>query len=289
MVRESWFFLENAKEVRRVIANLLNLRVSITNSNKTNYNSKISLEAYSSYAGLKKPEYTILNLIKTILPIKMMLDVGVGAGRTTESFSSISDKYIGIDYSENMINFCKTKFDGTANISFELKDARNLSTYKNDTFDFVLFSHGGLDAVEHSDRIKILHEIWRVCKKGGYFCFSTSNLEAVSNYCVVRLSRSPKVLVRGIFNLLLVRLLNPEIWAYRRGKRPRLKHAMYIIGGDNWGLKTYCISPSEQIKQLQEANFEGARIFGSSGNEIKELINAEDLELYFLCRAIDHV
>ena len=289
MIKISWFFLKNAKQVRRAIVNLLDLRVSITNGNKASYNSKISIEAYSSYVGLKKPELTILNLIKTILPIKTMLDVGVGAGRTTESFSSISEKYIGIDYSANMISFCKSKFDGTSNISFELKDARNLSAYKNDAFDFVLFSHGGLDAVEHADRIKILHEIWRVCKKGGYFCFSTSNLEAVSNHCVMKLSNNPKVLGRRVLNLLLVRLLNPEIWAHRRGKRPRLKHAMYNIGGDNWGLKTYCISPSEQIKQLQEANFEGARIFDSSGNEIKELLNAEDLELYFLCRAIDHV
>jgi ubiquinone/menaquinone biosynthesis C-methylase UbiE len=140
-------------------------------------------------------------------------------------------------------------------MSSEIKDARNLSTYKNDIFDLVLFSHGGLDAVNHSDRIHILNEIYRICKKGGYFCFSTSNLEAVAKFCVVKLSSNPKVMARKIVSLLLVRLLNPEIWDYSRGKRMELKHSMYILGGHNWSLKTYCISLTEQLKQLGKIKF----------------------------------
>ena len=277
--------MEYAKEAKRAVINLLGFRASIAYANKASYNSKISLNAYSHYSGLKKPENTVLELLKRISSIKIMLDIGVGAGRTTEKFSSVSEKYIGIDYSENMIHFCKARFRKLSNVSFSIMDARNLSAYGNETFDFVLFSHGGLDAVEHVDREKILNEIRRVSKKDGYFCFSTSNLEGVSKFCDLELSKDPKVFARRIINLLLIRLINPEIWAYRRGKCPGLKHAMYNIGGDNWSLKTYCITPSEQIKQLRSFDFDEIRIFDLSGKEATKLSMTEEIELYFLCRA----
>ena len=96
-------------------------------------------------------------------------------------------------------------------------------------------------------------------------------------------------MARKIVNLLLIRLINPEIWAYRRGKCPVLNHAMYNIGGHNWSLKTYCITPSEQIKQLRRFDFYDIRIFDLSGNEATKLSMTEEIELYFLCRAKDSI
>lgn len=98
-----------------------------------------------------------------------------------------------------MIKVCYQKFKECPNISFAVADARGLSIYKDNTFDFVLFSFGDLDAVEHKDRIRILNEIWRVTRKGGLFCFSTSNLDTMSQFCKIRLTANPKLLGKKWF------------------------------------------------------------------------------------------
>ena len=55
-----------------------------------------------------------------------MLDIVVGEGRTTDSFSELADRCIGIDYSENMINAFRKRFQGRNSMSFEVADARYL-------------------------------------------------------------------------------------------------------------------------------------------------------------------
>ena len=240
------------------------------------------MNAYAGAIGLKKPEQTILALLQAEAPFKRMLDMGVGAGRTTLYFVEIAEEYIGIDYSENMIKYCRQKFRKNPKISFAFVDARNLSRYKDNCFDFVLFSHGGLDAVEHEDRLRILHEIHRVAMKGGYFCFSTSNLDAMLQYCQIKISKNPKVFAKELARLMLIRLLNPEMWKHARGKHTDSGHAMFIIGGDNWSLKTYCITPPAQINQLKHAGFNNIHIYDLQGKET-HASNATDVELYFLC------
>src|SRR5215470_12960135 len=43
-----------------------------------------------------------------------ILDLGVGAGRTTPHLSAIASRYVGIDYSEEMIRACRMKSERTA-------------------------------------------------------------------------------------------------------------------------------------------------------------------------------
>ena len=56
------------------------------------------VKEYSIQTTLHKPEQTILNILKPILPNMKMLDIGVGAGRTTIQFAPLVKEYIGIDY-----------------------------------------------------------------------------------------------------------------------------------------------------------------------------------------------
>jgi ubiquinone/menaquinone biosynthesis C-methylase UbiE len=147
-----------------------------------------------------------------------MLDIGVGGGRTTEVFSKVSQTYIGIDYSKNMITICQKKFKNNSNLFFTFADARDLKIFHDNSFDFILFSHGGLDVVDHSDRLHILNEIRRVAKRNALFSFSTSNLNSMFGYCSIKISKNPKVLCKRVVKLLLVRLLNEELWLYCRVK-----------------------------------------------------------------------
>ena len=271
----------------RALVNLLNFRgVPTAEANKKSYNSPVLAEGYAQWDILRDPEKTILDFLKTKPSFRRMLDIGVGGGRTTKYFTEICKEYIGIDYSENMIKACRKKFQKLDKTSFAVIDARNMSVYKDNCFDFVLFSHGGLDAVEDEDRMRILHEIWRVTRNGGYFFFSSYNLDAMFQFCRVKLSKNPKVFAKMLVSLLLVRLSNQKMWKHVRGKQSSLEHTMFNIGGHEWGFKTYFIKSKAQYTQLRESSFENIRIFDLQGKEIKYFQNTTSIELHYLCNIV---
>src|SRR5690349_13654780 len=92
-----------------------------------------------------------------------ILDLGVGAGRTTPRLSSIASHYVGVDYSEEMIRTCRRKFP---HLQFFIADAADLSQFADASFDAVVFSYNGLDC---------LRECHRALKPGGVYIFSTHN------------------------------------------------------------------------------------------------------------------
>jgi ubiquinone/menaquinone biosynthesis C-methylase UbiE len=269
----------------RTLRNIFRFFVEpVGEANRASYDSLDSVSSYADWLGLIEPEKTILHLLKSGHPFKRLLDIGVGGGRTTKYFASITEEYIGIDYSENMVEVCRSKFQSNPVVSFAVLNARNLSVYRDDCFDFALFSHGGLDAVDHEDRILILNGIHRVVKKAGFFCFSTSNMDAMLQFCRIDLTKNPRVFAMKAFELLLTRFLNPEMWDYSRGKRRNLEHTMFIIGPlGSWNLRTYCITTEAQLRQLKDLGFENLRAYDLHGKEIKQPTNTTDVELYFLC------
>ena len=141
-------------------------------SNRDTYESEDVVKTYARHFYLKKPEETILNNLRSGLPNMRMLDIGIGAGRTTHYFAHLTKEYVGIDYSENMIKMCRGKFPNhPKKISFEVCDARSLKFFEDRYFDFVLFSLNGLDYSNHEDRLRALREIRRSTKKGGVLLF----------------------------------------------------------------------------------------------------------------------
>src|SRR6185437_16849190 len=121
---------------------------------------------------LQPPEIAIFSRIGPEFADKRILDLGVGAGRTTPYLLEISKNYIGIDFSLAMISACQTRYP-TA--EFAVGDARDLSQFPAASFDFVLFSHNGIDCLDHPGRLRALAEIRRVLAPSGVFVFSTRN------------------------------------------------------------------------------------------------------------------
>jgi SAM-dependent methyltransferase len=102
-----------------------------------------------------------------------ILDLGVGGGRTTPYLSEIASHYVGIDYAEEMIRVCRTKFP---NLQFDVTDASDLSGFADASFDAVIFSFNGIDYLAPDEKREVcLRECYRVLKKGGIFIFSTHN------------------------------------------------------------------------------------------------------------------
>ena len=71
-----------------------------------------------------------------------VLDLGVGAGRTTKFLMDLADEYVGIDYSQGMINACKK--GKLSKLKFFVADAQNLNFLDSNYFDFILFSYNGI-------------------------------------------------------------------------------------------------------------------------------------------------
>ncbi len=213
-----------------------------------------------------------------------MLYIGVGAGRTTLHFAPYVKEYIGIDYSENMVLECQKRFSQYhKKISFHVCDARNMEMFADNSFDFILFSFNGIDYMSQDDRLKTFKEIKRVGKPGGYFCFSSHNLQGIRHifssektFNIIKLTRK---LIRW---LLLSYVYNKNI------DIKKLMNQKYTIINDSahkYKSQTYYIKPIEQIKQLN-GYFENVHIYSLNGNKLEEEVyfnSADDLWLYYLC------
>lgn len=243
--------------------------------------------AYAQGSALLPPEETILNLLLPELRTARMLDLGVGGGRTTLHFARYVREYVGADYSASMIRECERRFASYPNrFSFMVCDARSLQMFVNGSFDFILFSLNGIDSVDHSDRLTILKEIRRVGKPGGWFCFSSHNLNFAARHLELRqiVSLNPRFAKRTAKGLVLRFVYN---WRVRAAT---LRHSQYMMINE-WAhsrrVVTYYIRPEEQMSQLSE-HFTDVRVFSfASGSEIyeqSELRNVQDMCLYYLCR-----
>jgi ubiquinone/menaquinone biosynthesis C-methylase UbiE len=243
------------------------------------------VDFYAGQSDLQKPEATILNELRKELPKTRMLDIGVGAGRTTTHFAVLAKEYLGIDYSDKMINACLEKFRNyPEKISFRTADVRTMKLFKDNSFDFVLFSFNGIDYMDHEERIKTLLEIRRIISKGGYFCFSTHNLNFLLKKCSIQLSKHPTILASRVFQLLQMRLLNKkEAWKAIRNSSRNAKHAMVNDGAMDFRLKTYYITPTDQLKQLSELGYASTKMYSlTSGREINNPNNSVDNWIYYL-------
>jgi len=243
--------------------------------------------SYARQSNLYPPEETILRLMLPHLSRVRMLDLGVGGGRTTLHFAKLTREYVGADYSASMIAECQRRFSSYPDhISFAVCDARSMEMFASGSFDFILFSFNGIDYVAHADRLKVLKEIRRVGKPGGWFCFSSHNLNSCAQLFELRrmLSLNPRFAKRTAKRLLLRFLFN---WRVRTATVRRSPYLVINDGSHARKLRTYYIRPEAQLAQLNK-DFTEVQVFSlATGSEIRsptELRNIEDTWLYYLCR-----
>lgn len=230
---------------------------------------------------LQLPEVTILNILKAELRQMKMLDIGVGGGRTTLHFAKLVKEYIGIDFSNKMIEICRKKYATFGNnVRFEVCDARCMDIFPDNFFDFVLFVFNGIDHVHHDDRLRIFKEIKRVCKDGSIFCFSAHNILSVKKLFSFSIYKDIINTLKGSVKFILFKILNE-----RCDKIVQRKYALVSEYYRWFRLKMYYINPDYQIRQLNENGFSNVRVFSlEDGNEIVSGLSArEDFWLYYLC------
>lgn len=241
---------------------------------------------YEKYSELQPPEETILSELQSEMTGKRILDIGVGAGRTTPHLLKLSKDYIGIDYSPQMVERCQTQYPSTA---FDVCDARDLSRFRSGSFDLVIFSFNGIDYVDHGSRLKILNEVRRVLAERGAFVFSSHNRDTS---------------IRRPWDLSHLSSVNPFMKPLRFAKRSVL-YTLGIVNGirnikkesscedyaiindeaHEYTLLTYYISIRSQIKQLKDIGFGKIDVFGLDGKTVDwERTTNRDPWIYYLCR-----
>jgi len=95
-----------------------------------------------------------------------ILDIGCADGTLTKIILDYSkaNLVIGIDILPSSISFAKKRFTGNKKLKFMVADAENLS-FEKEEFDAIFC----FDSIEHFLKPeKVLREIRRVLKKGGY-------------------------------------------------------------------------------------------------------------------------
>jgi SAM-dependent methyltransferase len=111
------------------------------------------------------------------LPQSRVLDLGVGAGRTTSFLAEKAASYVGLDITEAMVSDARRRFPGT---DLRVGDARRLDDFGGGSFDLVVFSHNGIDCLAHDEREPFLRDCHRLLAPGGALLFSTHNLDGPS-------------------------------------------------------------------------------------------------------------
>ncbi|PSB08155.1 class I SAM-dependent methyltransferase [filamentous cyanobacterium CCP1] len=251
------------------------------------YMSSSIVQHYSQLRQLQPAEHIILDLLRNEWSRMKMLDIGVGGGRTTQHFSRVVQEYVGIDYAKEMIAVCQKRFPPSSQSRvFEVVDARDMKQFQDNSFDFILFSFNGIDSLSHLDRLQVFQEVRRVGKPGGYFFFSSHNLQGLERQFTWQnqISLNPLNTYVNLIMFALLRFFNRSI------SLQQIKHSNYEIIQDeshNFRLKQYYIRPQEQLNQL-EADFDNIRIYSwKSGLEIttqRELSVNADMWLYYLCK-----
>jgi SAM-dependent methyltransferase len=231
--------------------------------NRRVYHAKGIDKTYQRVA-LNRAETLALLKYQTTFANRDVLDVGVGAGRTTIYLAPLARRYEAIDYSPVMVDAMRRSWPA---VSTSLADMRDLSAFAARSFDFVMASNNVLDAVSHPDRLRSLAEISRVLKPGGTLMFSAHNREFDERLRKphlnwsrnpVNLSRHALTWARQHFNHSTLQKLHAEHGDY----------ALYSDEGHDFACLHYYIDQRAQRRQLQHAGFTLLEVMDDQGKTL---------------------
>lgn len=246
-----------------------------TSINNKSWRNTTMVKEYTNSEDLYIAERIMLDNLPEYIRGGNILDLGVGCGRTTPYLTSISQNYIGLDYSPEMVECCRKRFP---NIEFIEGDACDLTRFDDNSFDLVFFSCNSIDYVSHKDRLRIVDEVYRILKDKGIFIFSSHNFakQRIVNFRDIKLSYNP---FRSIVRIL----------RYLISMVKQLRIRKYEVHGDNYAiindpsnsiitLMTYYIKCKQQFAQLEKFGFKNIKAVNEEGNYIPS--DSEDKGCY---------
>ncbi len=241
--------------------------------NRATWRKPLSLREYRRLSGFLNPgERAAFDLARTLISGGRVLDMGVGAGRTTDLLTPMATRYLGIDYTPEMIALAAGSHPGKR---FELMDARDLSALADASFDLVVFSYNGIDAVDGAGRLAVLASVARVLAPGGVFLFSTFHRDwegfrrGLSYSARVRWTANPLRLALRLarygygYGCASIRRMR-----YSGLQRCDGEHVYLLHSAHDFGIMVYATTPAQIDRQLQAVGFETPAILIGANGEV---------------------
>jgi SAM-dependent methyltransferase len=178
-----------------------------------------------------------------------VLDLGVGAGRTTGALLPTSSKYVGLDVVDEMVAVARDHFPDA---DLRVGDAAALDAFDDETFDAVVFSFNGMDHLSAEDRNRCLAECARVLRDDGVLIVSRHNARSVVPARSV--ARSPG---RGL------RMKRAIRWFAACGALAvtRVPTRAFMVGhgtfhdGTHGGMRLACAIPKRAVDEMETHPF----------------------------------
>ena len=244
--------------------------------------------AVQQYAFEKKPpflfppETRMLGLFRERWAEVSMLDIGVGAGRTTHYFAELAGSYTAIDFAPSMIESCDQRFAGRwPGALFKVGDAADLAGHGDAAYDLVLFSFNGIDNLPYDKRLRALSEMRRVCKPGGWVVFSSHNIYSLPSRQKLAIKAHPVRLIEEFKRWRIVRQKNPGI-----AEVMAQPYFHYHDGHVGDATQMY-IRPEAQAVDVKAAGLELVGKFANDGRMLLADDDAKDGRIswvYYYCR-----
>jgi ubiquinone/menaquinone biosynthesis C-methylase UbiE len=246
------------------------------------YNTPRAVGVYSRMTGLSRAETAILRGIEARLPSMDVLDLGVGAGRTTRAFASIARTYVGVDFASPMVDACRAKYPA---LDFRVADARDLSIFPDESFDFVLFSFNGVDCLAFDHRSCVFNEVRRVLRPGGTFVFSSHNagfLDPMTPGAVMRLALRPGTSLKVVARKLSFLSKKISVDHVSDGS-----HAVVFERQHGHEVPIVYTRPEWQTREIAARDFNLTATISNATGEVltspTDLLRLADAWLYYVC------
>lgn len=266
----------------RVRSSVYARRVQSSDHNKRIYEDPDVVAAYRRAVGLQPAELAIFGPLKDELRRGRLLDVGIGAGRTTAYLERRVGGYVGVDYSDGLVRVAMQSYP---HADLRCCDARDMSQFESQSFDFVNFSFNGVDYLDHKGRLRVLAEVRRVLRPRGHWIFSSHNRDYARRGLLPWQPpfKPGRVMVRKSWHALA----QSKNW--RRLRQEQVETSTYALVNDDahdYALLTYYITPVAQLDQLHEAGFTEVRIYDQQGGELESSSprSSESIWLHYASR-----